>query len=102
MGNFETHSERYFSLEKDIALSKTFYHKTAQNVLDTAMDELDGELNLVPVVDEEEKAAKLINQQQNVDNNSDLIPPDISNELGYDYVKEDFLTVKKKQWKIMR
>ena len=59
------------------------------------MEEVESESYLVPLVDEEEKVAKLLNSEQNGDKFKDLIPVDISNELGFDYVKEE-LTVKKR------
>ena len=48
MAEFPTYADRYLSLEKEIELSRSFYHKTAQKVLDTALEEFEEEINLAP------------------------------------------------------
>ena len=71
-----------------------------KKVLETAMNEYEYNINdnLVPVVDEAESLAKIVNEKQNkAANTSGLIPTDISNELGFDYLKEDELTIKKRK-----
>ena len=97
-GDFETHADKYLSIKPKLEQARAFYHNMEKKVLETAMNEYEYDINLVPVVDEAESQAKIVNDHQNkAQNTLNLIPTDISNELGFDYQKEDELTIKKRK-----
>ena len=66
MGSFSSHADRYLSLKEIIDKVRFTYHKIENQELDQFIDECEFEAeDLVPVLDDEENLAKVINQQQN-------------------------------------
>ena len=96
MGSFLSHSDRYLSLENEINELRSHYHKIDSQELDSLVEECEFEPeDLVPILDEEEKKAKIINDHQNKDF-VEIVPSEMSQELGQDYFKTQELRVRGK------
>ena len=93
--DFETHADRYLSMETEIEKIRSHYHRIENKVVEDAMEQCEDEFGMVPIVDEEERAAKIVNDNQNSSKFDNFIPADMSNELGFDYLKEEEFVVKK-------
>ena len=85
MGDFETHTARFLSMENAIKKLKAEFHQIEDQELKELVEECQFEVSdLVPVLDEEERAAEIVNDLQNTDVQEN-VPLDISKELGEDY-----------------
>ena len=73
-------------------------HKKETMDSESVIEDYEHDLYMVPLVDEEEKSAKKINEYRKKNSvNDNIIPPSISNEIGFDYVKEEEFAVKKRK-----
>ena len=98
MGKHKCFADCFLAKEDEINIARSYYHKVEQHNLTENMEECEKEYDMVPIVDEEEHRAKFINNAQNklID---DCVPTDISNELGFDYFKDQDLKIKKNSYK---
>ena len=97
-GDLESYSDCYIKYEQEINQIRSYYHKMETHLLEKAISDIEQDVSLVPIVDEEEMAAKAVNKHQNKNlDEKNFIPPEISNELGFDYMKDDEFSVKKRR-----